>query len=196
MDEIAEMARRAARLVAEEAAGVPEELAKRLYESAVAEIRKSVSAGTAGLVDVTALRSSIEKAFDASTVARFAEDALGRAVGDSAAGAVRERIEDSLGGRLPPEVVDAINRAPVEFESYASRVERNLPGRKLKELKDSILSRPILKIPTCAYAAILATSAAEHYARAYKGVTVDLYELKRAGEVTKEIGRASCRERV
>ena len=184
-EEAAAIADRAAAVASEALLEIADRVAEKLYDSAVEEIRRRVLAGTAGILDPTRLRESIGRAFDSDTAADVAERQAARIVGDSTAAAIRFRLEEALGGRLPPEVVDALERGPKEFERYASIVERSLPGSKLRELVNSVLNRPIVKLPSAAYAAILAGSAAVHLARAYNGVTVDLYELKRAAEVTR-----------
>lgn len=155
------------------------------YDAAVQRLQGKVLGATLGLADVTDLGGSIDRAFDLQTMGDIAADQLGKIVGDAAVCGIRDRIEDALEGRLPPEAIDALERGPREFEKYVAEIERRLPGAEFQRLTDSLINRPILKLPSGAYAAILAGSAAGHFARAFKGVTVDPVELKRGVEVTR-----------
>lgn len=178
----------AARAAASATKGL-EEIADRLvaqwYDDAVRRIRERVLGATAGFADATDLRGSIDRAFDLATMGDIAAAQLARIVGDSTVAGVRGRIEDALEGRLPPEAIDALERGPREFEKYVAKIEQHLPGAELSRLTDSVINRPIIKLPSAAYAAILAASAAGHFARAFQGVAVDPFELKRGVEVTR-----------
>ena len=184
-DELREIAGRAMERLKEGIAEAADELAGRWYESAVDLLRREALGRSGGIVDVTRLRASIDRAFDLGTLGALAERALAAKVGDAAAEGIRGRIEDAFGGRLPPELSDALRRGPEELSRVSSRLVEMLPGEKLNAIENSILNRPVVELPTPAYAAILAASAAGHYARAYNGVTVDPWELKRAVEVTR-----------
>ncbi|HPQ81156.1 MAG TPA: DUF6531 domain-containing protein, partial [bacterium] len=184
-EEAGAIAGRAAEIFSSRINEIADRMAARIYDSAVDRVRGWILSNTRGTLDVTSLSDSMEGAFDPQTVAGILENSAARLIGESAAAAVRFRIEEALAGRLPPEVIEALERGPEEFERYASMVEGNLPGAKLRELSGSVLNRPVIKLPSAAYAAILAGSAAKHYARAYNGLTVDPYELRRAIEVTR-----------
>ncbi|MFA5810975.1 MAG: DUF6531 domain-containing protein [bacterium] len=157
-----------------------------MYDSTIDRLKQEMlSAGIPSWVDPTDLRQTVKKAFDLATIADSAAMGFAKIVGDGTVAAIRGRMEDALGGNLPPEAIEALKAGPKAFEEYAARAEKYLPGNVLNDLKSSLLNQPILKLPTAAYASILGGTAAGHYARAFKGVTVDEYELQRAVEVTR-----------
>ncbi|MBN1282848.1 MAG: hypothetical protein JXA24_03645 [Proteobacteria bacterium] len=160
--------------------------AARLYDSAVALLKREMAErGIAAFVDVTDARGSIRRAFEAGNLAEIAAANLAGIVGEGTVRGIRSRMDDALSGALPPEAMEALRRGPEEFERYARRARELMPGSALESLRDSTLNRPVIKLPTAAYASMLAAAAAGHYARAYDGLFVDPYELKRAAEVTR-----------
>ena len=120
-------------------------------------------------LDITNLRDSVERAFQLGNIADVAATGLGKVVGDATVTSIRGRITDALSGDLPPELIDALEKGPREFEKYVARARKYLPGEALNRLKNSVLNRPIIKLPTPTYAAMLAGSAAGHFARAFQG---------------------------
>jgi len=155
-------------------------LAGRMIDGVERELRERY--GIAGLVRAIDIPGM---GFDVRNASAIFVEELSSRIGNSTVDEIRDRIYRAFDGELPPEAVDALHRGPREFEKYISEMKEYLPGKRLSELKDMLLDRPLLKIPSAAYAAILSASAARHYASAFRGVTVDLYELKRAAEVTK-----------
>ena len=138
-----------------------------------------------GMVDPTNLDVTTIRMFDVSNIAGVAVRQISTEIGSSTVDSIRDRIMTAFDGKLPPEALDALRKGPREFEKYVSRMQEYMPGKKIDELKNILLNRPLFKIPTTAYAAILSANAARHYASAFQGVTVNLNELKRAVEVTK-----------
>lgn len=161
-------------------------IAGGLYDSLVSKMKDQLgAAGVPPWIDPTDLRKTIKKAFDGGVIANIAANQLARVMGDGTVAAIRGRIEDALAGNLPPEAISALKKGPEEFDKYVARAEKFFPGNAFEKIKSSVLNRPLFKLPTPAYAAILAGSAAGHFARAFKGVFVDAYELKRGVEVTR-----------
>lgn len=161
-------------------------IADRMYSNVVDEMQAQLVRGELRrIVDVTDLRGSVERAFDLRNIADMAAGGLGRLVGDATVNGIRNRVADALSGNLPPELVDALRRGPEFLDGYVDRMRGYLPGELFDSLTDSVLNAPVIKLPTPAYASILAASAAGHYARAFGGVYVDAYELKRGVEVTR-----------
>lgn len=179
------IAERTINSLGDEFIAIADEIVAKWYDAAVEDLKKKIVGETAGIIDITDIKGTINRAVDLKTLGDIAAGKLSRAIGDATVSSIRGRIEDALEGRLPPEVINALQRGPREFEKFVSEAEKYLPGRALKGLENSILNRPIVKLPTAAYAAILAASAAGHYARAFRGIAVDPYELSRAVEVTR-----------
>ncbi|MFH0800260.1 MAG: DUF6531 domain-containing protein [Pseudomonadota bacterium] len=162
-----------------------DEVAGGMYDRAVGELQRLSAVGSVpAWVDATDIKKTISRAFDTGTIAGAVAGQLGQVVGDATVSGIRGRISDALSGQLPPEAIAALEKGPAEFDKYISKAEGFLPGNKLKDLTDSILNKPLIRLPTPAYAAILGATAAGHFAKAYKGTVVDPYELKRGIEVT------------
>ncbi|MFH1829527.1 MAG: DUF6531 domain-containing protein [Pseudomonadota bacterium] len=161
-------------------------IASGFYDSTIDRLKQELSEkGISQWLDVTDLRGSIERALNTGTLTELASGEISRLVGDGVVVGIRGRIEDALNGNLPPEVAQALKAGPEEFEKYINQVQQYLPGNQLQNLTNSVLNKPFIKLPTPAYASMLAASATTHYARAFNGVYVDAYELKRAVEVTR-----------
>ncbi len=157
-----------------------------LYDAALSRLRQRLSeSGVPSWVDPTDLRATIRGALDLDRIGAAAANQLSGIVGEGTAAAIRSRIEDALGGQLPPEAIEALRRGPEAFERYVGQAQRFLPGGGLRGLSESALNRPLVRLPNEAYGAILAGTAAGHYARAFSGVFVDATELRRAVEVTR-----------
>jgi len=157
-----------------------------MYSMAIDEITAGIARGIPkNLLDPTDLKGSVERAFDLHNIADMSSRMLSDVVGESTVRGIRKRITDALDGNLPPELLDALQKGPREFEKYANEAKKYLPGRVISELKNSLLNAPAFKLPTPAYVSILAASAAGHFARAFAGVYVDAYELKRGAEVVR-----------
>ncbi len=161
-------------------------IASDLYDSTLYRVRKELAEkGISQFLDIEDLRGSVRRAFELENVSSLAASNLARVLGEGTVLGIRGRIEDALSGNLPPEAMDALRRGPEAFDRYVEEARAKMPGNLLLDFKNSILNRPIIKLPTAAYASMLAAVAAEHYARAYRGAFVDAYELKRAVEVTR-----------
>ncbi|MBT3182000.1 MAG: RHS repeat protein, partial [Deltaproteobacteria bacterium] len=111
--------------------------------------------------------------------------AMGEMIGEGAVSSIRQRIRESLEGSLSPDLLNVLTESPKALEEYLARNPKNLPMGSLDEIANSVLNFPSIKFPTPAYASILAASAAGHFARAFKGVFVDPYELRRGTEVVR-----------
>jgi RHS repeat-associated protein len=160
--------------------------ASKFYDEAVGRLQQELfSRGVPQWMDIADLRGSIERAFQTGTIAGEAADALAKLVGDGTVAGIRARLTDALDGVLPPEALEALAKGPEAFERYVEEAKGYLPGSMLEKLRSSVLNRPLIQLPTPAYAAILAGTAAGHYARAFAGAFVDAYELRRAAEVTR-----------
>jgi len=161
-------------------------IASDLYDSTLDRVRKELAEkGISQFIDIEDLRGSVRRAFELENVSSLAASNLARVLGEGTVLGIRGRIEDALSGNLPPEAMEALRRGPEAFDRYVEEARARMPGNVLLDFKDSILNRPIIKLPTAAYASMLAAVAAEHYARAYRGAFVDAHELKRAVEVTR-----------
>ena len=136
-------------------------------------------------IDLTNIRSSIDSLVNINNLEYGVTEALSYAFGDATANTIQNRIKDTLAGEFPSEVVKYLDYGPEKFAEYAGKVKEYLPGKKIDELKDRLLHMPLFVLPNSVYGAILAGSAATHFAAAYKGVTIDPYELKRGVEVSK-----------
>ncbi len=160
--------------------------ATSMYDSAIKRLKEQMSStGMPLWIDPTDMRGTLHKAFNVGTIADSAALGLSQIIGDGTVAAIRGRIEDALGGSLPPEAIEALKAGPEAFERYAARAQQYFPGNSLNKLQSSLLNQTLFRLPTPAYAAILAGTAAGHYARAFSGPVVDAYELKRAVEVTR-----------
>lgn len=161
-------------------------IADSIYQSYLEKAWSRFSAmGIPYWVDPHDLRKSIEGTFDLHRVATLSSYLGGKIIGDAAASGIRNRVVDILKGDIPPELARAIRAGPEALEKYFDMAEANLPGRKLEQALSGFLKRPVIKIPTPAYVAILGASAAAHFARAFNGIFVDAYELKRGAEVLR-----------
>jgi YD repeat-containing protein len=138
-----------------------------------------------GMIDPRNPAASIGRIFDVGNIAGIAAREISAGIGSATVDEIRGRIMNAFDGKLPPEAMHALQRGPQEFEKYVSEMQKYMPGRQFGELKELLLGRPLFKIPSTAYAAILSATAARHYASAFKGVSVDFYELDRAIDVTK-----------
>lgn len=160
--------------------------AERLLDRVAERLQQRVGSvpGLAWL-DMRDLEGSLRGVLDVGTLAGIGLRELAGGMGDATVAAIRGRVEEAFAGRLPPEVLEAIWRGPHAFDRAVARLSGRLPGARLRVLTDDLLGRPLIKLPSTAYAAILSASAASHYARAFAGPTVDLHELKRGVEVTR-----------
>lgn len=166
--------------------GQIDDMASGLYSNAISNLQEMAgrSAATSWL-DVTDVRGSVRRAMSFKNVTDLAVNNLGRIVGDSTVSGIRMKISEALNGTLPAEVVGALEKGPKEFDEYVSKIGNYLPGARLGSLTSSVLNRPVFKLPTPAYAAMLMASAAGHFARAFEGPFVNPYELKRGTEVIR-----------
>lgn len=156
------------------------------YDQAIGQIDEYLKFGAGPIaVQLTDLRGTLNNIIDMNTFEAGFSTALSQAVGNSTASAIQKRMADVLAGRLPPEAVEYLNHGPEKFAEYASKIEANLPANQFENLKKELLHTPLFIIPNGVYGGVLSVSASRHFALAYKGVTVDLYELKRGAEVTK-----------
>lgn len=155
------------------------------YEKAIEALKGRIPSSVPDWVDITDLKGTARSAFDLQNIGDLAAKELGGLIGDATVAGIRSRIEDALDGKLPPEVIDALKKGPDEFNKYVESIKENLPGNKLKSLTNSIINDPFIKLPTPAYAAMLAASAAGHFAKAYNGIVIDPFEIKRGIEVTR-----------
>jgi RHS repeat-associated protein len=115
--------------------------------------------------------------------ADFASAGYAKALGAATVRGMQKEILKGLEGRLPPDVVAAIRSGRAGELSSGQEASIGLAGT-VATIYDAAFGTPQIKIPTPAYATILAASAAGHYARAFRGLFVDPYELRRAIEVT------------
>lgn len=156
------------------------------YDSGVAAIRmKMEERGIPEWIDPTDLRSTLKQTFDLARVDELIVHQLSDVMGGAAVEGIRGRVADAMAGNLPPEAISALQGGPDAFEKYVASMSEYLPGRVIDGLKNSILNRPIVKLPTSAYSSILAASAALHFSKAFSGIYVDPFELQRGMEVTR-----------
>ncbi len=161
-------------------------VASQYYDGAIAELRDTIrAAGAPAWVDVTDLRATLKQGLDLTTLSTIAANEFARLVGEGVVQGIRGRVQDALSGNLPPEAVAALNAGPEAFDRYREKIGEYLPGEQLQSFTSSVLHRPIVRLPNEVYAGVLAGTAAGHYARAFSGITVDTWELKRAAEVTR-----------
>lgn len=163
-----------------------DEMAGKLYDQVIDKIEDHLKQKHGPLdIDLTDIRGTVDGILQLENFEWGIMESLSEAVGESTAKALRGRVEDILAGELPPEFKEYLEKGPEEFARYAEKIKENLPGKKFDELKDQILHTPLFIIPNGVYGGILAISASRHIAAAYKGAVVDLYELKRAAEVSR-----------
>ncbi len=161
-------------------------LASGFYDQALSRLEALArERGVPSWVQLTDLRETIRTGLSLDTFADYLAASTGALVGEGTVAALRARISDALEGNLPPEAMQALQAGPEAFERYVDEARQYFPGEALQNLRDSILNRPAIKLPTPAYAAMLAASAAAHFARAYMGMTVDPFELRRGMEVMR-----------
>lgn len=160
------------------------------YTSYIGDIRRRVMEGTfTGWLDVTNLRGSIHDVLSGSSIMESTAMLLSRELGASTVSGIQDNLEAMLGGELPPAVVEYLEMGPEKFDELESYVREKigayLPSSYISRLQNSMLNRPLFRMPSGAYGAILAAMAAKHYAAAFKGVFVDPHEIKRGIEVTR-----------
>ena len=160
------------------------------YTSYVGDIRRRVMEGTfTGWLDVTNLRGSIHNVLSSSSVMEGTAWLLSRELGESTVSGIQDNLEAMLGGELAPAVVEYLEMGEKKFDELEAYVREKigdyLPSSYVSRLQNSILNRPLFRMPSSAYGAILAAMAAKHYAAAFKGMFVDANELRRGIEVTR-----------
>ena len=114
---------------------------------------------------------------------------------------VSSKIWSSLGeigdGRLPSEIQKYLSYPTEGFEKITERIERYIGIERLNSIQEKALHTPLFILPNEVYIGILAASASKHFANAFSGVFVNVYELKRGIEVTRVmIKQASQKEGV
>ncbi|PJA20509.1 MAG: hypothetical protein COX62_04520, partial [Deltaproteobacteria bacterium CG_4_10_14_0_2_um_filter_43_8] len=136
-------------------------------------------------IDPSNLRASLDRVLSEDTLFHMLSSNISNIFGQSTAKAIEKHLSDLLQGKVPSEFLHVISQGQQHFETYLQELQENLPGNKYQELKNSILSKPLLTLPSPAYAGVLAARAALHFSKAYKGIFVDPYEIKRGIEVTR-----------
>lgn len=160
------------------------------YTGYVNDLKSRVMDGTfTGWLDVTNLRGSIRNVLSTDMVMNGTAQLLSMKLGESTVRGIQDNLEAMLGGELAPVVVEYLEIGPEKFEELEAYVREKiggyLPSAQISRLKNLTLNRPLFRMPSGAYGAILAAMAAKHYAAAYKGMFVDANELKRGIEVTR-----------
>ncbi|MBI5299188.1 MAG: L,D-transpeptidase family protein [Deltaproteobacteria bacterium] len=84
---------------------------------------------------------------------------------------------------LSKQVSDLIGKATVQ--GLQNQIRENLPSAQFAKVKEKVMGLHIVDLPNQAYGGILAASAAMHFAKAFAGMHVNLYELKRGKEVSE-----------
>ena len=156
------------------------------YDESVARLNAlmDTSPATAWL-DPTKLRASLDSALSTSTVMRVSAAGMGQLVGDATVNGIRDHMRTMLGGELPPEAMRYLNLPEEKWGELRETINQYMPNALVGDLKNSVLARPLFRLTSSAYGAILAAQAARHFAAAYKGVIVDAGELRRGIEVTR-----------
>lgn len=160
------------------------------YTGYVGDLKRRVMEGTfTGWLDVTNLRGSIRDVLSTDIVMNTTAQLLSMKLGESTVRGIQDNLEAALGGELAPEVVQYLEMGPEKFEEFEAYIREKiggyLPSAQISRLRNMTLNRPLFRMPSGAYGAVLAAMAAKHYAAAFKGVYVDAYELKRGIEVTR-----------
>ncbi len=160
--------------------------AGRWYDESVARLNDLMNSSPAtAWLDPTKLRTSLDTALSTSTVMQVSAAGMSQLVGDATVAGIRDHMRTMLGGELPPEAMQYLNLPEEKWGEVRATIDRYMPNALVGDLKNSVLARPLFRITSSAYGAILAGQAARHFAEAYKGVIVDANELRRGIEVTR-----------
>ena len=148
-------------------------------------------------VDVRDFKATVESWVSSTRVDNYLGEVLADELGESTVSAMRNRIDSFMNDELPPEVSGYLNYGPEFLAEKRKELSEYFPGHQFQNLLnqtrineayqfiDELMMRSIIKIPTPAYAAVLSAFAAQHFAKAFSGITVDPNEIRRGLEVTR-----------
>ena len=163
-----------------------DQLADRLYDQAIGQVRDYLDHNVGPIeIDLTDIRGTLNSAIRMESVEWGLEQLTEELIGEVASGELHERLGDLLGGELPPEVSEFLNRGPDFVDRYLDKVREYLPGKQFDEKVNQLIHLPLFELPNSIYCVVLSTSATRHFAAAFKGPTVDPEEIRRGVEVTR-----------
>jgi len=151
------------------------------YDRMIEDVKDKL--GPAATIPLEALPQIFKGSIEPLRISNLLANQIGDAIGSSTVKGIQNNILKVLGGELPDEALKYLKMGPEKFQEYAEKYKQYLPAAQFAKLKDKVMGIHIVDLPNQVYGGILASSAAMHLAKAFAGMKVNFYELKRAKEV-------------